>query len=299
MRQEGRRDERHPLRAFSDRTVASWATPTAPSSAMRGAREAAADSCCGSRISTRRAAGPSSSTGFTRTCAGSGSTGTSRCWSSRERDARLRRALDAAARARPGLSLLLHPRRYRRALDRAARRRRGALIPAPAAACPTIPSGAPASRTAGGSTRQERSTFAGPARRGPKTTAGSFERRGRRFRRRDPRPQGCAGLLSSRLRRRRCRERRDPGRARRRSARLDPDPAAAPDAARPARTGLSPPSARHPRRRPPPGQARPRADAGRDARRRRRRAGARRRPARRASFPLVSPSPTPKAPPCG
>ena len=63
-----------------------------------------------------------------------------------------------------------------------------------------------------------------------------------RHRRCDPRAQGRARFLSSVLRRRRCGERREPGGARRRPARLDPDPAAAPDAARPARARLSPPS---------------------------------------------------------
>ena len=71
------------------------------------------------------------------------------------------------------------------------------------------------------------------------------------------------------------------GRARRRPAPLDADPAPAPAAARPARADLSPPPARHARRRPPPRQARPRADARRDARSRRRRTSARGRPARR------------------
>ena len=52
--------------------------------------------------------------------------------------------------------------------------------------------------------------------------------------------------LSSRLRRRRCGERRDPGRARRGPAAVDPDPAAAAGAARPARADLSPSSAGHP-----------------------------------------------------
>ena len=52
---------------------------------------------------------------------------------------------------------------------------------------------------------------------------------------------------------------------------------------------LSPPSAGRSRGRPPPRQARPRADARGDARERRRRAGARRRACSTASFPLVSP----------
>ncbi len=51
-------------------------------------------------------------------------------------------------------------------------------------------------------------------------------------RRRHPRAEGCAGLLPSRLRRRRCRERRHPGRPRRRPAALDPGAAAAPGTAR-------------------------------------------------------------------
>ena len=63
----------------------------------------------------------------------------------------------------------------------------------------------------------------------------AFQRDAGRHRRRHPRPQGRAGGLSPRLRRRRCRERRDPGHARRRPAPLDPGPAPAPGAARPAR----------------------------------------------------------------
>ena len=47
-----------------------------------GGPEIGGNSGCGSRISTRPAAGPSSSTASPRICAGLASTGTSRCWSS-------------------------------------------------------------------------------------------------------------------------------------------------------------------------------------------------------------------------
>ena len=56
---------------------------------------AAAGSCCGSRISTRRAAGPSSSTASTRTCAGSASNGTSRSLVQSQRTQTIPAALDA------------------------------------------------------------------------------------------------------------------------------------------------------------------------------------------------------------
>ena len=76
-------NDRHALRAFADRTVAFGPRLQRGARPCPCARKAAANSCCGSRISTRRAAGPSSSTASSRTCAGSGSNGTSRCWSSR------------------------------------------------------------------------------------------------------------------------------------------------------------------------------------------------------------------------
>ena len=161
------------------------------------------------------------------------------------------------------------------------------IIPAPAERCPTTGAARGRRRIAGGSIPRRRSSS--PAcRHGPRPTARASRPAREDFDDVDPRAQGRARRLSSRLRRRRCRERRHAGRARRRPAPLDAGPAPAADPARPARADLPPPPARHPRGRPPPRQARPGADSRGDAGSRRRRPRARRRPARRASFRLVS-----------
>ena len=123
-----------------------------------------------------------------------------------------RRARPAARRG-PGLSLLLHPRRHRRLADRAARRcgeRLSRHLPRAARR-----SGAARFDPAQLAARQRRR--AGPGRASGVDRAGrhALHRRPRRHRRRDPRAQGCPRFLPPRLRRRRCRERRDAGRARR------------------------------------------------------------------------------------
>ena len=77
--------------------------------------------------------------GSMKTCAGSACSGTSRCWSSRERTAAYQAALDDLQGARARLRLLLHPRGHRPVADRARTAMLRLPIPAPAASLPDDP----------------------------------------------------------------------------------------------------------------------------------------------------------------
>ena len=170
-------------------------------------------------------------------------------------------------------------------------------IPAPAAACPTIPSGARRRRTAGGSNSARRWRL--PAcRRGPRSTARAST----------PRRSDIGDAILAR---------KDAPASYHLSCVVDDAASGVTTVVRGADLRPSTPIQRllqqllglpeptylhHPlvahARRPPPRQARPRADACRDARRRHRRAGARRRAARRQASAWFRRSSTIKAPPC-
>ncbi len=115
------RNDRHAASRRRQPAGSTSAMPTVPRSAMIVPGKPAASSCCGSRISTRRARGPSSSTAFSRTCAGSASTGTEPVIVQSQRTAAYSEALERLRARGPGLRLLLHPGRYRPVADRAAR----------------------------------------------------------------------------------------------------------------------------------------------------------------------------------
>ena len=197
--------------------------------------------------------------------------------------------------ARPRLRLLLHARRHRAVADRAAWRCRDLLsrhLPRPARR-----SRAPRDHAALLAARFGARRWSWPAcRPGPRRTAAAS--------RRDASDIGDAILARKDapasyhlvLRRRRCGERRDDGRARRRPARLDADPAPAADAARPARARPISTTRWSPTR---TAAASPSATSRRRSRRCAKRASTAAqlaaRPARRQACRLVSLSQTPKS----
>ena len=139
------------------------------------------------------------------TCAGSASTGTSRSSFNRERTAAYDEALDDSRRAASPIPASARGPTSPQSLTRRTATRRPP-IPAPAARCPTIPSGAPRRRTAGGSIRPRRwhhrlALVDRSRRRGFTRGCDDSATRSWRGRMRRP-PITC-------LRRRRCGERRD------------------------------------------------------------------------------------------
>lgn len=199
---------------------------------------------------------------------------------------RLRRGTPAAEGRGAGLCLLLLAGRHCRFIDRPAWRcRRPIPRHLPALARRSRPARIDTALLAAGF-RQS----AGDCR------AARLDRSGRqsvpewvgRFRRRHLGAQGCAVILPSRLRGRRCCFRREPGGTRRGFAAFDAHPAPAANATGPARARLSPSPARCPRRRPPSCKARSCADAGSPAARRRRRAEPRVPTAGRPTSPRIS-----------
>ena len=206
---------------------------------------AAANSCCGSRISIPAAAGRSLSTASTRTWTGSASTATASRSSSRSGPQLYAAGARPAEGRRAGLCLLLHPRRHRPVADRAAWRCRQPLSRHLPRRCPTIRSGAPPRRIAGGSIPPRRWPCAG--------LPGWTEEDGTRFdsnrgdigdailaRKDAPSSYHLACVVDDAA------SGVNSGRPRRGSAPLDADPAAAAATARPARADLPPSPAGHP-----------------------------------------------------
>ena len=220
-----------------------------------------------------------------RICAGSGSAGTASRWSSRS-GPRPTPPRSSGCATRAGLSLFLHPRRHRRLADRAARRCRQPAIPAPAAACPTIPSAARRRRTAGGSTARRRSRWPacrrGARRTGRASTAKASDIGDAILARKDaPAAYHLACVVDDAASGVNLVVRGADLRPSTPVQRLLQQLLGLPE------PSLSPPPAGGPRRRPAPRQARPGADPGGDARGRRRRASAGRRSRRRPPAPRI------------
>ena len=276
-----------PLRAVAVGPAASGPCLFARRSAIRLRGRPAGGSACGSRTSTPAAAGPSSSTASSRTCAGWASSGTAKCWSSRSGRELYAEALDRLRER--GLVYACFCTRADIALSLTAPHGdAGSAYPGTCRGLPDDPERRATTPHSWRLDSRQGACARRDCRRGPRLTAKRSQRAHGDIgdailaRKDAPSSYHLACVVDDAA------SGVDAGRARRGFAAVDAGPAAAAVAARPARAELSAPSAGAARRRPAAGQARPRADAGRHARGGRRRTGAGAPGLSPASFRLVS-----------